>query len=435
MIRKVAFKTLGCRLNQFETDALLTDFFNAGYAVVDFKENADVYIINTCTVTNQGDHKSNTFINQAARNMRGALVVVTGCMAVSRKEYLESRGDITYVVGNVNKSQLLSLVEAHFNGEILHPGDLRQELFNFTVAEKSFHTRSMIKIQDGCDNFCSYCIVPLVRGTAVSRPVKDILQHVQQVVTLGFKEIVLTGVNISRYEYEGIDFTMLIEKILGIPGDFRIRISSIEPEALGEGFVDLFRHEKLCPHLHLCLQSGSDRVLQLMKRNNTVAGYTTLIDQLRAMHPLFNLTTDIIVGFPGETDLDFEETCRVVRDIGFSHVHTFKYSVRKGTRASTMPDPVGEMVKKQRSEIVRKLAEENKRQYYSRFTGKKQTVLVEKVTGQGFAKGFGEHYLPVEFIPEREGNNYFQEVRIKEANTAAKEILLGLITPAGFHDH
>jgi threonylcarbamoyladenosine tRNA methylthiotransferase MtaB len=428
MKRKVAFKTLGCRLNQFETDALLTDFFNAGYEIVDFKDNADVYIINTCTVTSQGDHKSNTTINQAAHKGSGALVVVTGCMAVSRKEYLENRGDITYVVGNTNKSQLLSLVEAHFKGEMLHPGDLKQDLFHFTVAEKSFHTRCMIKIQDGCDNFCSYCIVPLVRGPAVSRPVKDILYHIQQVVDLGYKEIVLTGVNISRYEYEGTGFTRLIEKMLGIPGDFRIRISSIEPERLDEGFIELFSHEKLCPHLHLCLQSGSDRVLKRMKRNHTVAEFRTLIDTLRTMHPLFNITTDIIVGFPGETGRDFEETCQVVHDIGFSHVHTFKYSVRKGTQASTMPDQIGELIKKQRSEVIRKIAEEKKLQVYSRFIGKKQTVLVEKVSKQGYAKGFGEHYLPVEFRPDRAGNNYFAEVLIRDVNATAKT-LLGITDP------
>jgi threonylcarbamoyladenosine tRNA methylthiotransferase MtaB len=275
----------------------------------------------------------------------------------------------------------------------------------------------MIKIQDGCDNFCSYCIVPSVRGQAVSRPVKDILHHVQQVVAFGFKEIVLTGVNISRYEYEGIGFGRLIEKISEIPGDFRIRISSIEPYLLGDGFVELFSHEKLCPHLHLCLQSGSNRVLKRMKRNHTVAEYYDLIEKLHGLHPLFNFTTDIIVGFPGETDLDFKETCRVVQDIGFSHVHTFKYSIRKGTKASTMPDQIDEMIKKQRSEVVRKLAEENKRQYYSRFIGKNQTVLVEKVNHLGYAKGFGENYLPVEFRPEREGNNYFADVLIREVNT------------------
>lgn len=420
MKRKVAFKTLGCRLNQFETDALLTDFFNAGYEVVDFNDDADVYIINTCTVTQQGDHKSNTYINQAARRGRGAAVVVTGCMAVSRKEYLSGRDDITYVVDNTNKSHLLSLVEAHFSGETMNPDNLGHDLFNFTIAEKSFHTRSMIKIQDGCDNFCTYCIVPSVRGPAVSRPVKDILHHIQQVTELGFREVVLTGVNISRYEYEGISFAGLVGKILRLPGDFRVRISSIEPEALGEGFADLFNHEKLCPHLHICLQSGSERVLQRMKRRHTVGEFYTLADKLRAIQPLFNLTTDIIVGFPGETDGDFEETCRVVKDIAFSHVHTFKYSQRKGTRAATMPDQVDEKTKRKRSEIMRQLSEDNRLRYYSGFPGKIQCVLVEKVARNGLAKGFGEHYVPVEFRPEKEGNNYLAQVLVLEVGTASK---------------
>ncbi|MBN1415611.1 MAG: tRNA (N(6)-L-threonylcarbamoyladenosine(37)-C(2))-methylthiotransferase MtaB [Bacteroidales bacterium] len=424
MRRKVAFKTLGCRLNQFETDSLLTDFYKADYEIVNFTEKADVYIINTCTVTSQSDRKSKTYINQAARNSHNPLVIVTGCLATSQKEYLEDRGDIVYVVENPNKSQLFTLVEAHFTGDILHPFDLKQDLFNFTVAEKSFHTRSMIKIQDGCDNFCSYCIVPFVRGRAVSRPVDDIVHHVQQMVSLGFKEVVLTGVNISRYWYEGTDFEGLLEKIVIIPGDFRVRISSIEPEALGERLVDLFSYEKLCPHLHLCIQSGSDRILQKMARMYTVSDYYALSEKLRRRCPLFNLTTDVIVGFPGETDRDFDETCRVIRDIGFSHVHTFKYSVRKGTRAEKMPDHVHEKIKSERSEIVRKISDENKLKYYTCFIGKRQNVLVEKITRQGFAKGFGEYYLPVEFKSGRNEHNYFAEVVIKELSKATRPFVL-----------
>ncbi len=422
MKRKIAFKTLGCRLNQFETDALLTDFFKAGYEIVGFNTKADVYLINTCTVTNLGDRKSRTAINQAVRNREGSVVVVTGCMATSLKTYLEHRGDITYVVENANKSRILQLVEAHFNGEILQPSDLKQDLFNFTTAEKSFHTRSMIKIQDGCDNFCSYCIVPSVRGPAVSRPVKDILRHVGEVTALGFKEVVLTGVNISRYESGGYRFEDLIGKILALPGSFRVRISSLEPDDIGDRFMDLFSHPRLCPHLHLCLQSGSDKVLEKMKRNNTVDEYYAIIAKLRSRQPLFNFTTDIIVGFPGESDRDFEETCRVVREIGFSHVHTFKFSVRHGTKAEKMPDQVPEIIKKQRSEIIRKLAEENKRKFYSRFIGEKQKVLVEKE--QMMAKGFGEHYIPVEFRPVREGTNYFEEVHVKEVVKTGQHYVL-----------
>ena len=424
MKRKVAFKTLGCRLNQFETDSLLTGFFKAGYEVVGFNEKADVYIINTCTVTNQGDHKSKTYINQAARNKNGSLVIVTGCMATSLKEDLENRGDITCVVENPNKSQLLTLVEAHFGGELLHPSDLKQDLFNYTIAEKSFHTRSMVKIQDGCDNFCTYCIVPSVRGMAVSRPVKDIMQNIQQVVNVGYKEIVLTGVNISRYDFEGTGFALLVEKILSLPGDFRVRVSSIEPEGFGDLFFDLFSHEKLCPHLHLCLQSGSDKVLLKMKRTYLVPEYYAVIERLRKKHPYFNFTTDIMVGFPGESGEDFEESCRVIRDIGFSHVHTFKYSVRKGTRASSMPGQVTEKVKKQRSEIIRSIADENKWNFYSRFIGKKQTVLVEKVNNQGIARGFGEHYLPVEFQSDQPGKNYFADVLLNEVNKTTKNFVL-----------
>ena len=424
MKRKVAFKTLGCRLNQFETDSVLTDFYRSGYEIVGFNEPADIYVVNTCTVTNQGDHKSRTAINQAVHGKMGSLLVVTGCMAESQKEYLESRGDIAYVVGNRNKAGILPLVEAHFNGEILSLESIKNDVFGFTVAEKSFHTRSMIKIQDGCDNFCTYCIVPMVRGRAVSRPLNGILKNIRQVIDLGYKEIVLTGVNISRYDYEGIDFTGLLDRILSLEGNFRVRISSVEPEGFGTPFYDLFTHEKLCPHLHLCLQSGSNRMLMQMRRTYGLASYLDIIEHLRNRHPLFNFTTDIMTGFPGETEEDFEATCNIIRQVGFSHVHTFKYSVRRGTRAERMPDQVPEKVKQQRSLVIRELSLENKQKYRQLFIGKPQTVLVEKVTKSGLAKGYGEHYLPVEFKPSQPGNNYFETVTIKHIATASHDFIL-----------
>jgi threonylcarbamoyladenosine tRNA methylthiotransferase MtaB len=354
----------------------------------------------------------------------GSLLVVTGCMAESQKEYLESRGDIAYVVGNRNKAGILPLVEAHFNGEILSLESIKNDVFGFTVAEKSFHTRSMIKIQDGCDNFCTYCIVPMVRGRAVSRPLNGILKNIRQVIDLGYKEIVLTGVNISRYDYEGIDFTGLLDRILSLEGNFRVRISSVEPEGFGTPFYDLFTHEKLCPHLHLCLQSGSNRMLMQMRRTYGLASYLDIIEHLRNRHPLFNFTTDIMTGFPGETEEDFEATCNIIRQVGFSHVHTFKYSVRRGTRAERMPDQVPEKVKQQRSLVIRELSLENKQKYRQLFIGKPQTVLVEKVTKSGLAKGYGEHYLPVEFKPSQPGNNYFETVTIKHIATASHDFIL-----------
>jgi threonylcarbamoyladenosine tRNA methylthiotransferase MtaB len=425
MKRKVAFKTLGCRLNQFETDAVLTDFYKSGYDIVDFNEAADVYVVNTCTVTNQGDHKSKNAINQAVHNKSGSLVVVTGCMAESQRHYLESRGDITFVVDNKKKGSILPLVEAHFNGEILAPGIVKEDVFGFSVAEKSFHTRSMIKIQDGCDNFCTFCIVPMVRGRAVSRPVKDILENIRQVVDLGYKEMVLTGVNISRYHHSGFDFTGLLSQILELDRNFRVRISSIEPEGFGESLYDLFSYEKLCPHLHLCLQSGSDTMLMKMRRTYNLPSYLHIIDALKKRHPLFNFTTDIMVGFPGETDADFESTCNMIREVGFSHVHTFKYSIRQGTRAERMPDQVPEKVKHERSLLVRELAAENKRLYREQFIGREQTVLVEKAGRNGMASGYGQHYVPVEFRPSRPGSNYFETLRIQSMSGTGDFVLRG----------
>jgi threonylcarbamoyladenosine tRNA methylthiotransferase MtaB len=424
MKRRVAFKTLGCRLNQFETDSVLTDFYKTGYEIVGFHEPADVYVVNTCTVTNQGDQKSRTAINQAVRGKAGSLVVVTGCMAGSQKQYLEHRGDISYVVDNKSKASILPLVEAHFNGEILAPGSLKEDVFGFTAAEKSFHTRSMIKIQDGCDNFCTFCIVPMVRGRAVSRPLPDILENIRQVIDLGYREIVLTGVNISRYDHAGVNFVGLLSRILALEGNFRVRISSIEPEGFGEPLYDLFSHEKLCPHLHVCLQSGSDRILLQMHRTYSLASYMEIIDQLRQRYPLFNFTTDIMVGFPGETDDDFEATCRVIRQAGFCHVHTFRYSIRRGTRAGRMEGQVPEKVKQSRSSIVREIAAENKLQYRKLFIGKQQTVLVEKVNKNGHAKGYGQHYVPVEFKPVQSGTNYFETVTIKDIISSSPDFVL-----------
>lgn len=413
MSKKVAFKTLGCRLNQFETDSLVTDFHNAGYEVVGFSEEADVYVVNTCTVTNQSDKKSKNTINQAIRaGNQDSLILVTGCMVTSQREYLENRGDITWVIDNKRKSAVLPIVDAHFKGEILHPSDLRQDLFNFSVVEKGFHTRSAIKIQDGCDNFCTYCIVPRVRGRATSRPVEDILDNIRQSLALGNKEMVLTGVNISRYDYEGIGFDSLVEKILDIPGDFRVRISSIEPEGFTDKLISLFENPKLCPHLHLCLQSGSDKVLMRMRRFYTLKQFLDIIDTFRFRYPGFNFTTDIIVGFPGETEEEFRETLMVAEKIGFSHIHTFKYSRRDGTRADRLPDQVSSTIKSQRSVLVRELADTMKIAYRKQFIGKEQILLVERNSSRGGARGYGEHYLPILVKDQKLERNSFQRVRI-----------------------
>jgi threonylcarbamoyladenosine tRNA methylthiotransferase MtaB len=424
MSRKIAFKTLGCRLNQFETDSLASEFHTAGYRLVDFEDNADVYVVNTCTVTNQSDKKSRNLISHASRKPGDALVVVTGCMVNSQKEALENRDASTYFVENDRKTSIFPMVQAHYEGEILHPNSLDPDVFDFKPADRTFHTRSLIKIQNGCDNFCTFCIVPFVRGRAISRPFEKIRENIMQVLDFGFREIVLTGVNIGRYQHQGTNFETLVEKILDIPGDFRVRISSIEPDGYGDRFIELFQHPKLMPHLHLCLQSGSDAVLLRMRRMYTLSEFSSIVDKFRDSHPDFNLTTDIIVGFPGETPEDFQSTCRVVKEIGFSHIHTFKYSRRKGTRADRMPEQVPEKVKSERSEVIRRIGEENKRGYRSSLIGTTEQVLVEK-TGHGQARGYGDHFVPISFPSEMAKKNKIYSVTINGINDGEDPDLSG----------
>ena len=410
--KKIAFKTLGCRLNIFETDALVSQFRHAGYEIVDFNKEADAYIVNTCTVTNHSDKKSRQETGKASRTNSDAVLVVTGCMATNYKETLEKEDRITYVVDNEQKSDIFHLLDSHFKGEIISPAELKPDRFGFDTVEEGLHTRSLIKVQDGCNNFCTFCIVPFVRGKAASRPWKDIEKNIQEVLDHGFKEIVITGVNIGRYDADGLGFEDLIEKVLAIPGDFRVRISSIEPEGFGDKLFNLFSHPKLTPHLHLCIQSGSDKILMKMRRTYTVEEFRQMVEKIRERIPDFNFTTDLMVGFPGETEEDFQLSVDALEEFGFSHVHTFKYSIRKGTRAERMPDQIPEKTKTQRSAIVREIAEKNKRKYRSSFIDKQQKVLVEKIEN-GIASGYGEHYIPIKFKANKNTRtNEFSLVKI-----------------------
>ncbi|HKJ42703.1 MAG TPA: tRNA (N(6)-L-threonylcarbamoyladenosine(37)-C(2))-methylthiotransferase MtaB [Sunxiuqinia sp.] len=422
--KKVAFKTLGCRLNQYETDALVSDFDKAGYEVVDFKDHADVVVVNTCTVTNQSDQKSRNIISQAARHNHGSMVVVTGCMANNYKEKLEGEDKITYVVDNERKASIRQLVDAHYQGEIIHPSKLEGDVFQFNTVDKSLHTRSAIKIQDGCDNFCTFCIIPSVRGRAVSRPIPEVVESVKRTLENGFKELVITGVNIGRYEWEGNKFEDVLEAILNVPGDFRVRISSIEPDGFGDRFLDLFDHPKLAPHLHLCLQSGSDKVLLRMRRMYDLDRFTSIVERFRAKWPDFNFSTDLIVGFPGESDEDFKESLDSVSRYGFSHVHTFKYSVRRGTRAERMDEQIPEKVKTTRSAQVRDLSQQNREKYLGQFIGREQTVLIEKIDSKGFASGYGEHYVPVRFKANGLSKNSFQKIKLTKLEGEGEKLSL-----------
>ena len=431
MNRRIAFDTLGCRLNQYETDAIATEFAEAGYTVVPFAEPADAYIINTCTVTARSDRKSRNLIYRAGKAGGRPLVVVTGC-------YVENRSDIPaalegphYVVDNDRKSSIFAIVDAHFRGESPDVSAFPSDRFAFGTGAGGFHTRGSVKIQDGCSHRCSYCIIPAVRGKAVSRPAGAVFRSVGELAGHGVLETVITGVNIGSYESDGLDLGGLLGRIIdlrergGYP--FRIRVSSIEPYRFTESFYRALSHPAVCPHLHLCLQSGSDRILRAMARGYRTDLYMEIVTRLREARPDINLTTDLIVGFPGETDGEFEESLDAVRAVGFSHVHTFPYSARKGTPAAELPAQIPQTVKAERAERVRILSEELKLRYRASLVGKEQTVLAETGSGDGWVRGFGEHYVPVRYADTGEAVNVFRRVRITGIEPGADPALMGEI--------
>jgi len=421
----VAFKTLGCKLNQYETDSLASQFSDGGYEITEFNGKADVYVINSCTVTNQSDQKSRNIINQAKRHNPEGIFVITGCMADNAGSALEDPTTRTLLIKNKQKSSVFSQVDSLIKGESLPA--ITNDVFGFKPIRNGFHTRATIKVQDGCDNYCTFCIIPFVRGRAISRPSQDIINEIQQVIDFGYKEIVITGVNISRYKDNETKFDDLIEKILEIKGDFRLRISSIEPDNITDRFIELFNHPKMTPHLHLCLQSGSEKVLLQMRRMYSVSTFTNIIGKVKKQFPEFNFTTDVIVGFPGETDLDFEETCKVVKEVGFTHVHTFPFSERTGTRAERIPDKVSSIVKKHRSEIIRAISEENQLEYYKGFIGKQQKVLTESRAKRKYLQGYGENYVPILINQTNIEANKFYNVNIEELQNETKPLLIGTI--------
>ena len=410
----IAFKTLGCRVNLFETDALASRFKKEGYEVVDGGE-ADVFVVNTCTVTNTSDQKCRQAIHQIRRKNPNALLVVTGCMVNHRKEELIQEGVADYVIDNERKTAIFEIVDEHFKKGHSDPEGYDRDLFSYQPAFDTFHTRSLIKIHDGCNNFCSYCIIPMVRGRSTSRPAEDIYKNIREVVDHGFKEIVLTGVNMGRYKDGETDFESLVEHIIiNIKGDFRVRVSSIEPDQFSDRFLQLFQHEKLAPHMHICLQSGSEDTLKRMHRFYTASQFREMCQRIKAFRPDFNLTTDIIVGFPGETEETFQESCDFAREIGFSHIHTFKYSKRTGTKAAIMPDQVPETEKTRRSEIMRAISLENKLKYFNQMKGSTQRMLIERIDSKGIARGYGENYIPIQISGGKTERNSFINVVLNE---------------------
>jgi len=373
MKKTAAFLTLGCKVNSYETEAIRGMFEAAGYEIVDFKELADVYVVNTCTVTNIADRKSRQMLHQARKRNPEAIIAAVGCYVQAKEEELLNDSSVDLVIGNNRKSEIVRLVEKYISDKnsynMVVDIDEEKEYEDLHIISTMERTRAFIKIQDGCNRFCSYCIIPYVRGRVRSRDEEDILAEINKLAGMGYKEFVLTGIHISSYGTDGkikkednddMPLAKLIKAISVIPGVERIRLGSLEPRIITEAFVkEMAGVKQFCPHFHLSLQSGSDSVLMRMNRKYTAEEYEEKVRLIRKYFDIPAFTTDVIVGFPGETEEEFKETLDFVQRIGFSHIHVFKYSKREGTIAAKMPNQIPEAIKQQRSNELISVAKKN----------------------------------------------------------------------------
>ncbi len=387
---KITLETLGCKLNQAETELLSRQFAEAGHILVAPDDNPDVYILNTCTVTSTADAKSRQLLRQASRRNSGTIVIATGCYAQRTPDELKNIDGVDFVVGNNGKPEIYRLLEDTGVLSDLTSGGVD----NNDIFPQNPRTRSFIKIQDGCSNFCSYCIVPFVRGKEKSLPVDLIISEVNRRVEEGYREIVLTGTEIGSYNDNGIDLKQLLEQVLGKTGIPRLRLSSLQPHEISRELIDLWNDNRLCPHFHLSLQSGSDSVLKRMNRRYNTSDYENAVISIRKVVPEAGITTDVIAAFPGETDEEFEESLRFIENTGFSRLHIFSFSPRPGTAASGMTTQVKDAVKTQRNRNLRDLGRECIKSYAQRFSGRSMSVLWEQQSG-GIWSGYTPNYIKV----------------------------------------
>ena len=413
---RVAFHTLGCKVNQYETEAMREAFALRGAEIVPEDSPADVYIVNTCTVTNIADRKSRQYIRRMKSANPEAIVVVTGCYAQVEPEEVFAMEEVDLVIGNGLKSGICDKVFAYIDRkntetvEVLRRNELDfYEDMGHVVASEMGTSRAYIKIQEGCDRFCSYCLIPFARGPVRSRPMDDIIEEAKILLQKGFRELVLTGINTALYgteeefafEPDGNAISPLEEllaRLDAIDGDFRIRLSSLEPTVVDKEHVEhIIRYDKLCHHLHLALQSGSTSVLKAMNRSYSKEDYLEIVSAIREYDPLYGITTDIIVGFPGEKDSDFADTLEVVGKAGFGRVHAFRYSPRKGTRGASMKDAVSGTVKSERMQALTEASAKTAEIFAEACMKMSHRVLTEERCGRNeeFVTGYTDNYIKV----------------------------------------
>lgn len=388
--------TLGCKVNSYESNFMKEALVKNGFSFCNLNEKCDILILNTCTVTDTSDKKSLKEVRRLKRENPNAILVVCGCSVQNDKTKYDDLG-INILMGNINKSNIVSIIEKYLDDKtpVEYVAKTRDLPFENMEVDISDHTRAYIKIEDGCDNFCSYCIIPFVRGKKRSKDFSLVLREVEHLANNGYKEIVLTGIDTGGYESNGKDLTDLIHEMSKINGIERIRQSSIEITQINDKFIEeLKNNKKICDHIHIPLQSGSDSILKLMNRKYDLKYFFDKIDMIRSVRPDISITTDVIVGFPGETEEMFLETMETCKKINFSKIHAFPYSERKGTKASMMDGKVAESVKHERVKKLLELSDNLEKSYYDKFKGKKLDVLIEEVSEFG-SKGHTSNYLMV----------------------------------------
>jgi len=423
---KAAFLALGCKVNQDELEALKTLFRKRNFEIVPFGEKADVYVIHTCVVTSTAEKKSRQMIKRAIHTNPKAFIAVSGCYAQVFPQRLIEMQDVDLILGNKNRHQIVEMVEEGLkSGAKMHKVEpfSEKERFEELGNHTSSRCRVFLKIEEGCNNFCSYCIVPYARGPVRSKPLLAVLQEAKELLEKGYKEIVLSGTHIGAYGEDLYGKKMLAELIsslLQLSEDFRLRLGSLDPDEVKDELLEVFGHPRLCPHFHLSLQSGDNRILEKMGRRYDTVEYKRLMGEIRKIKKDAAFTTDVMVGFPGEKEDNFQNTVDFLKEMAFSSLHVFKYSPRPLTAASTYAEQVSPREKERRSKILRGLNEELSLNYAQKFQGQNLEVLAERKTEKGCFVGHSENYLLVYFEEEENCSGKFVEVRVNRVQPGLK---------------
>jgi len=401
-LKRVAFYTLGCKMNAHETAYMEERFKEAGYEIVPFNEEADVYVVNTCTVTSTADAKSRKAIRRAKQRNPKALVVATGCYGEVYPEEVERVKEADFITGNAEKFTMVELVEKRLRGEVPRvfvKGVWKDRRFYpLTLRHYEGKSRAFLKVQQGCELFCTYCVIPKARGKMLSLPHQEALRQVKELVEAGYKEIILTGTHLGAYgkEFEGWSLARLVEEIVKLPELYRVRISSVEPLEFTPELIEVITSsEKVAPHFHIPLQSGSKRVLERMGRRYSPEDYRRVVEEILKRRPEACIGTDVMVGFPGESEEEFEETLKLVESIPFGYLHVFPYSKREGTVAARLKDSVPPEVKKKRAEVLREVGKRKSLEYRRRFLGKELPAVVLSETEGGRSTALTDNYIRI----------------------------------------